>query len=95
MLQTLQISDTADYMEWSPSWDDNRFLASQEICLVFKNAKVHYRIHKRPALLPIASQLNPVRASDFTHSTFQFFPSKTSTSITASDYVNKSSNKEH
>jgi len=33
-------------MEQSPSWEANRFLASQEIPLVLLNPKVHYHIHK-------------------------------------------------
>jgi len=43
-----------------PSWAANWFAASQEIPLISRNPKVHYRTHKRPSPVSILGQPNSV-----------------------------------
>ena len=53
-------------MQQSPSWEANRFSASQEILRILWNPKVHYRSHKCPPTVPIIlSQLDPIHTPTF------------------------------
>jgi hypothetical protein len=50
-------------MEQSPSWEANRFSASQEIPRILWNPKVQYHIYKCLPPVPILSQLDSVHTS--------------------------------
>jgi hypothetical protein len=52
-------------MGQNPSWEANRFSASQEIPHILWNPKVHHRIHKRSPTVRTLSQLDPVHATTF------------------------------
>ena len=49
-------------MEQIPSWEADRFYASQEIPHILWKPKVHHRTSKFPPPVPVPSQINPVHA---------------------------------
>ena len=54
-------------MEPSPSWEANRYSASQEIPHFSWNLKIHYCIHKSLPPVPTLRQINPIQTPSPSH----------------------------
>jgi hypothetical protein len=49
-------------MEQKPSWETNRFSATQKIPRILWKPKVYYSVHNSPPPVSIRSQIDPVPA---------------------------------
>jgi hypothetical protein len=59
-------------MELGPSWEAVNFAAIQWVQSILWKPKVHYRVHKSPALVPVLSQIDPVHTIQSYLSKFHF-----------------------
>jgi hypothetical protein len=57
----LWVHKVTNSMEQIPSWEANSLSASQEIPRLLRNPNVHCRVHNSTPLVPILTQMNPVR----------------------------------
>jgi hypothetical protein len=69
------------HKELNTSWETAGRSATQEFPNMLCNPKVHYRVHKSPALLPIVSQTNSVHTTPVYFSKIHFNIILSSTSI--------------
>ena len=60
-IRTHSVTDNST--ERSPSWEADRFSASQETPSILWNLKFHYQIYKPPQTVPILIQINAAHAS--------------------------------
>lgn len=62
-------------MEQGPLREPHFFSANQDIPSLLWNAKVHYRTHKGPSLVPVLLRINPVHKRIlFIEDPFEYYP---------------------
>ena len=59
LLPTYLPTHLSKSMEQIPSWEANRFSASQEILCTLRNPKIHYDMHERPPHVTGSTQSMP------------------------------------
>jgi len=63
VVHTYILTHSLNYsMQQSPSWEANRFSASQEIPRILWNQKVHYHVHRCPPPVRILNHIDPIHA---------------------------------
>jgi hypothetical protein len=52
-----------NFMGVSPSWEAANCVTTQELPSIVWNPKVYYHVHASPSLVPLLSQIDPLRTT--------------------------------